>query len=143
MDQAELKQFIIEVIEEMITPVPIEMAAKWMGGKIVLQPGGDQQPKDVPIDIFFKKVVGIREALRVLEQKLNNYPNIPMEDKVTFQSYITKCYGSLTTFNILFKNDKDRFVGSSGKSGGSEDSKDKMTLSEAKAKLGLNEYQSD
>ncbi len=87
-----------------------------------------------------KKIIGIPESLRVLEQKINSHPQLTAEDKINFQAYITKSYGSLTTFNILFKEGKDKFVGS-GSDGGDEGSgKQKLTMAEAKAKLGLNEY---
>lgn len=144
LDQGMMKQFIMDVIDEMITPNPVEMAPKWVGGKAMLHPSGDQQPKEVPLEVFFKKIVGVRDSLRVMEQKINSHATLSMEEKMTLQSYITKAYGSLTTFNILFKNEKDKFVGAGGKSGGSEgNAKDNMTINEAKAKLGIKEYQTD
>lgn len=143
MDTHELKKFIIDIIEEEFSPNPVEMAPRWSEGVIILKPANDTQPKEIPLDVFFKKVTGIRESLRVLEQKLNNHPALTAEDKSTFQSYITKCYGSLTTFNILFRHDKDKFVGAAG-SGGSPSSKDpnlkNLSVRQAQQKLGMNEY---
>jgi hypothetical protein len=136
----DLKQWLKALIEEECAPRPIEIAPRWQGGTVTLKPGNDTQPKDIPIDVFFKKIIGIRESLRVLEQKINAHPQLSAEDKINFQAYITKSYGSLTTFNILFKDGKDKFVGS-GEGGGDEGSgKQKLTMAEAKAKLGLNEY---
>ncbi len=136
MDNNELKDFIRDLIEEEFSPRPVAIAERWRDGKIILAPGNDSQPKDVPMDIFFKKITGIRESLRVLEQKLNNHPQLSLEDKASFQSYVTKCYGSLTTFNVLFKEGKDRFVGA----GKTADDKPSMSMREAKSRLGLNEY---
>ena len=139
MDQADLKEFIRELIVEEFGPEPVELAAKWKGGSIILKPGNDTQPKEVPMDVFLRKVLGVRDSLRVLEQKLNSTDCLSPEEKSSFHSYITKAYGSLTTFNVLFKENKDKFVGSGGKASGGQ-KKEKMTMSEAKAKLGLNEY---
>lgn len=136
----ELKQWIKEVIDEEFSPKPIEIAPRWHGGSLTLKPGNDSQAKDIPIDVFFKKIIGIRESLRVLEQKINAHAQLSAEDKISLQSYITKSYGSLTTFNILFKDGKDKFVGSGGGEGEDNDPKKKLTMAEAKAKLGLNEY---
>lgn len=139
MDEMKLKEYISELIIEELGPNPCEIAPKWDGGRILLEPGNETQSKEIPIDTFFRKIVGIRDALRVLEQKLNTHEKLSASEKASFQAYITKAYGSLTTFNIFFKDGKDRFVGS-GKGSGSSSKKEKMTLQEAQAKLGLNEY---
>jgi len=148
MDLEELKRFMIAVIEEQFTPTPVPMAQRWLGGKLVMVPGGEAQSKEVPLDVFFRKIIGIRDSLRVLEQKVNAHTGLSAEDKLTLQSYVTKCYGSLTTFNILFREDKHKFVGSSssGKGedeGGAGSSSAKMSVAEARRKLGLNEYGND
>lgn len=142
MDTNELKRFLVELIDEEFTPRPVALHKRWAGGTLILKPDNDTQAKEVPIEVFFKKLTGIRESLRVLEQKLNNHTALGVEDKATFQGYLTKCYGSLTTFNILFKEDKDKFVGAGSSSGGgSGDTKEpKLTVGEARKRLGLNEY---
>ncbi len=137
MDQQDLKAFLMNLIEEEWQPKPIELASRWNEGTITLQPNDDTQAKEIPLDVFWKKLMGIRDALRVLEQKINTHGSLATTDKANFQAYITKCYGSLTTFNILFKHGKDKFIGSGGKDG---DKKPEMTLSEAKRRLGMNEY---
>ena len=136
MDTTELKCFIRDIIEEEFAPNPVELAEKWIGGKMVLHPSGDQQSKEIPLEALFKKVIGIRESLRVLEQKVNSNKTLSVDEKVTLQAYVSKAYGSLTTFNILFKDGKDKFVGA----GKGSSTTEKMTLGEAKAKIGLNEY---
>ena len=89
-------------------------AAKWRGGTLVLRPGtAGLQEKSWPIETFFHKVVMLRNRLRTLEQQLNA-SELPDDVKVKLQSYITGCYGSLTSFNVLFAADEDRFKGSGG-----------------------------
>ncbi|HYG16087.1 MAG TPA: hypothetical protein VEC12_10065 [Bacteroidia bacterium] len=88
---------------------------KWTGGKMILQPGRkDLAVKEVPIEQFFHKIVMLRDRLRTLEQKVNS-SNLPDEAKIDIQQYITRCYGSLTTFNVFFKHPHDQFVGDKGK----------------------------
>lgn len=136
---SEIRSLIIEAIDEIIHPNPSEIPEKWEGGTLVLKPGNDSQEKEIPLDVFIKKIVTVRDSLRVLEQKINTHKKLSPEEKLTFQGYITKAYGTLTTFNILFKADKDRFVGAG--SGGKKKSGDaEMSVKEAQQKLGLNEY---
>jgi hypothetical protein len=95
-----------------LTPVPI--AEKWQGGEMVLRPGrAGLQEKSWPIETFFHKVVMLRNRLRVLEQQING-AEISEDLKLKLQGYITGCYGTLTSFNILFADEEDRFHGSSG-----------------------------
>lgn len=151
MDLDELKRFFVNVIEEEFTPTPTPIGKRWTGGKLLLQPDNDTQSKEIPLDVFFRKIVGVRDALRVLEQRVNSNDALSSEDKISMQSYITKCYGSLTTFNILFRDDKDKFVGAGSsdqprvQERGDGDSqtvlrREKLTVAEAKKKLGLNEF---
>jgi hypothetical protein len=94
----------------------VKIADKWKGGTLVMKPANsDLQPKDVPIETFFHKIVMVRDRLRVLEQNINSHPNLTDEEKVEIQQYITRAYGSLTTFNILFAEKDDYFVGQKSK----------------------------
>jgi hypothetical protein len=92
----------------------VELAGKWIGGTLLMKPGsGDLQPKEIPIETFFHKIVMVRDRLRVLEQNINAHKTLTDEEKVDLQQYITRIYGSLTTFNILFKNQDHQFKGAS------------------------------
>lgn len=94
----------------------VDLADKWDGGTMLLQPGNaDLKPKEIPIDTFFHKIVMLRDRLRVLEQNINSHAKLSDEEKVHMQQYITRVYGSLTTFNVLFKSKNDWFIGESGK----------------------------
>ncbi len=85
---------------------------KWVGGQLVLKPGKDgTQEKTIPIDAFFRKITAVRDRLRVLEQRINNHPKLADTDRLELQEYVTKAYGSLTTFNLLFADPADRFIG--------------------------------
>ncbi|MBI5914108.1 MAG: hypothetical protein HY842_01930 [Bacteroidetes bacterium] len=93
----------------------VPLGDRWDGGTMILKPGDDSlKPKDVPIEAFFHKIVMVRDRLRVMEQRINA-SKLTDEEKVDLQQYITRIYGSLTTFNVLFKNKEDYFVGEKGK----------------------------
>ncbi|SRR5581483_1008908 len=113
-----LASFVRQVAHEVVDALGIEkkdtivegLAARWQQGTLLLQPADSSlQPKDVPLETFFHKIVMIRNNLRVLEQKVNASDKLSEADKFDMQQYITRCYGSLTTFNILFKNKEDQF----------------------------------
>lgn len=90
----------------------IPLGEKWVGGNMLLQPANaNLQPKEIPIDTFFHKIVMVRDRLRVLEQNINSHAKLSDEEKVDLQQYITRAYGSLTTFNILFSEKEHYFVG--------------------------------
>lgn len=96
-------------------PEHVSLAGKWTGGKIIMQPGDKNMAvKEIPVDAFFHKIVMLRDRLRVLEQRINAHDKLTDEDKVNMQQYITRIYGSLTTFNVLFKFPHDQFVGEKG-----------------------------
>jgi hypothetical protein len=93
----------------------VPIGDKWIGGTMLLQTADRTlKPKEIPIDDFFHKIVMLRDRLRVLEQNINSNKKLTDEEKVNIQQYITRCYGSLTTFNVLFKNKEHWFVGEKG-----------------------------
>lgn len=127
MDSTVATRLSPESIEEIVTQVSrrlrrdlaevglgpsgeIEMAGRWEGGELVLRPSSGQE-KAVPLETFFRKIVLARERLRVLEQKINNHPKLDDGEKIEMQKYVTHIYGSFTTFNILFAERTDWFVG--------------------------------
>ncbi len=90
-----------------ITP----LGDKWLGGTLILQPATeDLKPKEMPIETFFHKIIMVRDRLRVMEQRINS-SNLDEEEKINLQQYLTRIYGSLTSFNVLFKHKEDQFVG--------------------------------
>jgi hypothetical protein len=110
---ANFELLLRRIIREESGLTPATPAEKWRGGDLVLRPGKPGvQEKSWPIETFFHKVVMLRNRLRTLEQQVNA-ADLPDDQKVKLQSYITGCYGSLTSFNILFADDDDRFVGAS------------------------------
>ncbi len=112
MTRAELMELIREAVGE---GGDAPLANKWEGGTIKLVPGkADVQGKEIPIDNLFHKVVMVRDRLRTLEQKLNAHPKLTDAEKVEMQQYITRIYGSLTTFNVLFRDKDDQFIGAKG-----------------------------
>jgi len=91
------------------------IAERWLGGQLIMKPGrAGTQEKTIPIEEFFRKIVAVRERLRVLEQRINSHPKLADDDRLQLQEYITRAYGSLTTFNLLFAEPEDRFIGTKG-----------------------------
>lgn len=116
MDIDDFRRVLREVIHEELGVGEVELGDRWRGGEVVLRPGkGDTAEKAVPIDTFFKKIVSVRDKLRVLEQKVNGNKTLSEGEKLQLQQYITGAYGSLTTFNVLFKHKEDGFKGQSSK----------------------------
>ena len=112
-DQPDLEMLLRRIIREEAGVSTVPPAEKWRGGTMVLKPGNGSQDKSWPIETFFHKVVMIRNRLRTLEQQVNG-TDMPADVKVKLQSYISGCYGSLTSFNVLFADDEDQFKGAGG-----------------------------
>lgn len=114
---SEVEQSLITILRKWsdassLTPI----ADKWKKGNLVLEPGDPNlSNKSIPIATFFHKIVMVRDRIRVMEQKINASKNLDDQEKVDLQQYITRIYGSLTTFNVLFKNQSDNFIGDKSK----------------------------
>ncbi len=113
---SELERSILKILRQWSdTTEIVPLGDKWLGGTMLLQTADKTlKPKEVPIADFFHKIVMLRDRLRVLEQNINSNKKLSDEEKVNIQQYITRCYGSLTTFNVLFKNKEHWFVGDKG-----------------------------
>lgn len=115
MDADEFRRVLRYVIRDELGLGEVQLGGRWSGGEVILKPGKEgTAEKRIPIESLFHKVVMIRDKLRVLEQKLNAHPNLSDEEKVQMQQYVTQCYGSLTTFNVLFAERDDGFSGQKG-----------------------------
>jgi hypothetical protein len=116
MTREEFAQAIREALRDEGTEV--RLAPRWEGGTVVLKPGDAQtQAKEIPLDSLFHKIVMIRDRLRVLEQKINAHDKLSDAEKVEMQQFVTRCYGTLTTFNLLFRDEGEKFVGEKGEKG--------------------------
>ena len=116
VDTTQLEQLLRRVLREEGGFTPEAPAEKWRGGELIMRPGKPGlQEKTMPIDVLFNKIIMIRNKLRVLEQQVNG-SELPEEQKLKLQSYITGCYGTLTSFNVLFADEEARFRGA-GKPG--------------------------
>jgi hypothetical protein len=112
MDRETLKGILAEVLDEAMGASDATIHPRYLGGKVIVQPANPELAgKELEVEVLFRKVVGIRDKLRILEQKINGSDKLDTADKVQIQQYITACYGSLTSFNYLFKEREDWFVG--------------------------------
>src|SRR5690554_6766758 len=114
---SEIESSLVEILKRWsdVSEV-VPLAEKWRGGQLIIQPKDKTlQSKEIPIDTFFHKIVMLRDRLRIMEQKINASKSLEEDEKIDLQQYITRCYGSLTTFNILFKLPTHHFVGESSK----------------------------
>jgi len=112
--ETDLELVLRRIIREEAGLTPVAPAEKWRGGDLVLRPGRPGvQEKSWPIETFFHKVVMLRNRLRTLEQQVNA-SDLPEDQKIRLQGYISGCYGSLTSFNMLFADEADQFKGSGG-----------------------------
>ena len=115
---APLQQFVEQTVAAAIDKLGLQkpdlvvekLGARWHGGKLVLHPADAAlQTKEIPLEVFFHKIVMMRNNFRVLEQKINAHEKLSDGEKVEMQQYLTRSYGSLTTFNVLFKEKEDQF----------------------------------
>jgi hypothetical protein len=113
---SDVERSLLKILRQWSSPEElVPLGDRWTGGMMLLQPKDtSQKSKEVPIEAFFHKIVMTRDRLRVLEQQINSHKLLSDGDKVNLQQYITRIYGSLTTFNVLFRNKEDWFVGEKG-----------------------------
>ena len=112
VDYQQIKMALRDCLREEGVTGEAPLGPKWAGGKLLMQPGDSSlQPKELPIEDWFHKIVMLRDRLRVLEQKVNTHPSLSEEEKLDLEQYVTRCYGSLTSFIVLFTERDDWFVG--------------------------------
>lgn len=117
LDKGAVKWALKEALDELLGLSDVRLATRFEGGSLILKPGrSDAQEKAIPIEVFFHKITMARDRLRVLEQKINAHPKLAEEDKIELQQYVTRVYGTLTSFNVLFKDKDDWFIGARGSS---------------------------
>ncbi|HZN03765.1 MAG TPA: hypothetical protein VFD06_09300 [Candidatus Polarisedimenticolia bacterium] len=113
LTRRDIKKAVKEAVDELLGLGETRMAGRFEGGTLIIRPGkADTQEKVIPVDALFHKITMVRDRLRVLEQRLNTHPKLNDEDRVELQQYVTRCYGSLTSFNVLFRDRDEWFIGS-------------------------------
>lgn len=116
MDDAGMYELVVDAVRQAMAAeaggTDVSIARRMAAGAVAFRDDQGKVIKEIPVTVLFRKVTSIREKLRVLEQKLNNHPNLDDAEKADLQSYLTKCYGTLTTFNFLFRDEEDKFKGS-------------------------------
>ena len=114
---ADIEQALSNILDQRLHEMQIvPLAPRWKRGLLILKPGDPTlQPKELPIDTFFHKIIMVRDRLRVMEQKINAHKVMTDDEKIDLEQYITAIYGSLTTFNVLFKETHHQFKGAGGK----------------------------
>lgn len=118
MDNEELYELVVDAARQALAEEAgggdIRLSRRVAGGRVIFEDAEGRLLKEVPVSRLFKKVTAVRERLRVLEQKLNGHAALDERQRAELQVYITRCYGSLTTFNFLFRDEEDRFEGTGG-----------------------------
>ena len=112
-EESDMAALLRRVLREEMGLTPVAPATKWRGGQLVLRPGNGTAEKAFPIETFFHKIVMLRNRLRTLEQQVN-VSALAEDEKVKLQAYVTACYGTLTSFNVLFADTDDHFRGAGG-----------------------------
>ena len=118
LSRRDIKQAVKEAIDELLGLGETRLGGRFEGGTLVIKPGKPgTQEKIIPVEALFHKVTMVRDRLRVLEQRINAHSKLTEEDRAELQQYVTRCYGSLTSFNVLFRDREDWFVGTRETSG--------------------------
>jgi hypothetical protein len=118
LTRRDIKQAVKEAIDELLGLGETRLGGRFEGGTLVIKPGRPgTQEKIIPVEALFHKITMVRDRLRVLEQRLNAHAKLTAEDKAELQQYVTRCYGSLTSFNVLFRDRENWFVGTRDASG--------------------------
>lgn len=118
MEKDDLYELVVDAVKSALAEEAggqeIAIHRRMATGALAFRDDQGKVVKEIPVSVLFRKVTSIREKLRVMEQKLNNHPALSDADKAELQAYVTRCYGSLTTFNFLFRDEEDKFKGTGG-----------------------------